>query len=223
MSSSERHKARELVRKFAAKSAGGVFAHLKRSDIAVGLLKRLDDPGLICQGTSSLCGPAALLFNYASQRPAEYVRFVTLLYELGAASLGNLTAKPGSDLRNYGATSASKKIGNRTVLIDPEPVDWIALASIRDSENWFFDYQSVKDKVAGITMPGTLEDWFKKAGFKKVRNVTNVYFTKDEATAKRAVRSGEKKGTMWHSSLTRICSTRTRRPSPPPFPTIGSC
>ena len=61
------------------------------------------------------------------------------------------------------------------------PVDWMGLASLRDSENSALRYSSVDDEAAGITMPGTLAGWFTKAGFSAVKNVTNVLFRKSRA------------------------------------------
>ena len=37
-------------------------------------------------------------------------------------------------------------------------------------------------EVAGMTRPGALADWFSKAGFRDVRNVTNVFFNKGRGT-----------------------------------------
>jgi hypothetical protein len=58
------------------------------------------------------------------------------------------------------------------------PVDWVALASLRDSENTILDYQSVDDASAGITMPGTLASWFTACGYTQLRNETNLFLTK---------------------------------------------
>ena len=174
MSASEKQTAEKMVLRFMSGSGGGTFAHLKRNDIGRDLLTRIQTPGLINQGSSSLCGPASLLFAYATHRPKDYVRFITSLYESGTATLGKLKVKPGSDLRNYALPRGES------------PADWIGLASIRDSENWFFDYQATSDTAAGITMPSKLESWFKRAGYKTVKNETNVFFTKDKACAEQA-------------------------------------
>ena len=65
-------------------------------------------------------------------------------------------------------------------------MDWIPIASLRDSENWFFDYQDVNDATAGITMPSALESWFRKVGYREIVNETNVFLTKDEDCLRRA-------------------------------------
>lgn len=146
------------------------FPNLDRNEVAAGLLMRVAHPGLLNQGGASLCGPTALMHAVASDRPGEYVRFATDLYERGRAKLGRLMIEPGSDARNY---NPNGKI--------PQ-VDWLTMASIRDSENWLFDYDDADKEFAGITLPGELAHWFRKAGYSDVRNVTNVVFNKGSGT-----------------------------------------
>lgn len=171
-----RDQARALVAAFAARAGGGVFPHIQRADVAYGLRARLENPSLIAQKSSSLCGPAALVFNLATNDPVHYARYVIDLFERGVADVNKLHVKAGGDLRAYDPTG----------LI--QPADWIALASLRDSENFFFDYQSVDDEFAGITLPGDMEAWFKKIGYRSVINDTNLMSDKDEANIRAADR-----------------------------------
>jgi hypothetical protein len=96
-------------------------------------------------GDASLCGPAALLFNYASDRPGHYARFALDLYEKGKAEFGRLMIKPGKDVRDY------------TPPWSVAHVDWLTMASLRDSENWFLDYDTADKEFAGINGPSTVE------------------------------------------------------------------
>jgi hypothetical protein len=173
---SAQERAKALVAAFAARTGPGTFTHLIRADVAKGLTARVDQPSLINQAASSLCGPSALLLNLATRDPLAYVKFVIALYERGEAHVGQLQVKPGKDLRSYDPRG---KI---------EAADWIGLASLRDSENWFFDYQSVDDEFPGITLPSHLEGWFKKIGFSKVVNETNLVFGKAESSIREADR-----------------------------------
>ena len=152
------------------------FPKIPRSAFYRNLNQRYRDPGTINQAVSSLCGPAALMFITATHRPPEYRRFVTELYENGESKLGDLKIKPGKDCRNVNP--------------DPHvaPADWVALASIRDSENLIFDYDDVDDEIGGITLPGSLEGWFRKAGYKSVLEEANIYLTKGEDNFRDAVR-----------------------------------
>jgi hypothetical protein len=43
--------------------------------------------------------------------------------------------------------------------VDIDPADWILCASLRDRDNWFFEYQSETDDFAGITMPNSLANF----------------------------------------------------------------
>jgi hypothetical protein len=173
---SPRDQARALVAAFAARGGGGVFPHIQRSDVALGLRARVDQPSLISQQSSSLCGPAALVFDLATHDPVRYAQYVIDLYERGVADVKQLHVKAGSDLRAYDPSG----------LINP--ADWIALASLRDSENFFFDYQSVDTEFGGITLPGDLVSWFKKIGYTKVINDTNLITDKNEANIREADR-----------------------------------
>lgn len=65
-------------------------------------------------------------------------------------------------------------------------VDWVALASLRDSTNVFSDYESHTNEASGITLPGTLAGWFTAAGFSQVENRTNLVFDSDLLTLLKA-------------------------------------
>lgn len=163
-----REHAEQLVNEFASHPAGGVFKRIDRARLAINLLDRVHDPNGIAQGNSSLCGPAALVRAVAFVDPVGYVRYVTRLYETGTGEIRRLRVRAGDDLRAY----------------DPgwsvPPADWIALASLRDSENWFFDYQKADNEFAGITLPSHMASWFEKVGFREVVNDTNLVLHKPE-------------------------------------------
>jgi hypothetical protein len=164
----EKHKfAADMVCNFLQRTGRTSFPMLDRDEIGVGLLMRIANPGIIRQGSSSLCGPSSLLYNLATDKPGIYAKYAIDLYELGKASIGRLRIEPGSDVRGYKPPAGAM-----------HPVDWMTTASLRDSENWFFDYDSVDGEFSGITMPGELADWFRRAGYSDVRNETNVYFNK---------------------------------------------
>ncbi len=171
---SARQRAEELVRKFAGRTGTGAFKYILRSAVAKGLLQRVQVPSMIDQSASSLCGPAALLYDLATRDPERYASYVISLYETGFGVIGRLEVKPGTDLKEHDP-------GNTV-----EASDWIALASLRDSENYFFDYQEAADEFAGITLPGELEDWFRKTGYTDVVNDARVIVDQEEANIQRA-------------------------------------
>ncbi len=152
------------------------FSNIDRTDFALTLSERRISPGLINQSTASLCGPASLMHIVACDNPDLYEQYATDLYETGKAKLGSLQVSPGEDCRAY---NPSGRIA---------AADWVALASLRDSENAIFDYDEADDAFAGITLPGQLSDWLESAGYHHVSNETNLYFTKGEDDFRNAAR-----------------------------------
>lgn len=144
------------------------FPNIERIELMRTLRQRVENPQAIDQAGSSLCGPASLMYILATKRSAMYFRFVVELYERGSAMLGSLRVAPGEDCRNY--TPGTKLAA----------ADWVALASLRDSENAIFDLDEVEDRFAGITMPNELVGWLNAVGFSNVLNETNLFLTKGE-------------------------------------------
>ena len=51
--------------------------------------------------------------------------------------------------------------------------DWIMLATIRDSNNWFLSPAGwFGSNAAGMTIPSSMEGWFRSAGYKDIVNIT---------------------------------------------------
>ncbi len=110
------------------------------------------------QQDTSLCGPAAFFYALLMDRPDLYAQAITELWETGETTIGQLHIKPSYGCRNPSNFSDSTE-GDRI-----SAIDWISLASLRDSENAFMDYDSPSDQVAGITLPSKLKSWFVQAG-----------------------------------------------------------
>lgn len=163
-----------VIASFASGSGRGAFPNLSRDQVLLGIRNRLANPDMIDQGDASLCGPASFLYCLIKDYPETWVTYVTQMYLKGSARIHGLEVKPSRDCLNANPSGI-------------KPVDWVALASLRDSENTFFDYQDSSNKVGGITMPGTLASWFERAGYRQVTNETNVFFTKGTDTLKTAL------------------------------------
>ncbi len=169
--------AKALVDAFELRTkSGGLWLHIKRSDLGKGLRERIDDPDKINQGQTSLCGPADFFRDIALDTPTVYARAAIDLFEVGSAAVGTLQIKPKKDLKYY-KLPATARI---------HVADWIVCASLRDSDNWFLDYQEESDDAAAITMPHSKEEWLKQAGYSKVINDANVYLCKDLKCARTA-------------------------------------
>lgn len=158
---------------FLMKSDSGCFPGLDRDEVGIGMMMRLANPGLIDQSSASLCGPASMMYSLIKSDPMQYVNFAISLFEHGRARLGKLDIEPGTDCKNY--RPAANSIPH---------IEWLTLASIRDSENWFFDYDSVGDQVAGMTTPRELAKWFKKAGFSDVQDDSETWRLITQAPAR---------------------------------------
>jgi hypothetical protein len=114
------------------------------------------------QSDTSLCGPAAFFYALLMDRPDLYAQAITELWETGETTIGSLYVKPSYGCRNPKNLSYRRE-GDRVLAID-----WISLASLRDSENNLMEYDSPDDKVPGITPPWTIESWFARAGASEI-------------------------------------------------------
>lgn len=115
------------------------------------------------QGGTSLCGPAAFFYCLQMDRPDVYKQAANELWLYGKTKIGILDISPGDGCR-HPKGSFYDDYGREAV----SGLDWVTLASLRDSENSIMSYDEVGDQVAGITMWGKLTEWFEKAGYEKI-------------------------------------------------------
>lgn len=169
--------AKKVLDNFEKSPGSGSWPHLSSADIIKGARQRLEDPGKIQQGAASLCGPASLLFCLILNNPEAYAWYVTHLWSNGSAKIGSLDVKPGLALRTY--KPPADKIS---------PIDWMTLASLRDSENAVLSYDSADVQVGGITIPATLSSWLSKSGVGSGKNSTNLVLTKGKSDIEEAER-----------------------------------
>ena len=168
----------KLVEKFIGHMKPPAFKHFRRIDVAEGLIERINQPSLIDQ-PGMVCGPAALMYVLARDFPVKYTRFVIDLYERGTAWLmgpdKGFRVTPNQSLLNFKPK-------------DENAVDWITMASLRDSENTFFNYSTrgKRDDWFGYTMPGEFAKWLRKLGYKEVIDQTNLKNVKGEANLVKA-------------------------------------
>ncbi len=140
-----------------------VWPHVDKLDFASGLLTRVNNPNQINQAGTPLCGPAALVRSIAQNDPDSYAQAGIDLWSKGTAKIGSLNVKPGSELKQA------------PVAVNTDPSDWVMLGSVRDTSNWFLSPAGwFGSNFAGITLPSTIEKWFKDAGYTKVINDTSL-------------------------------------------------
>jgi hypothetical protein len=165
-----------IVDTFEASGRTGVWTNIRSQDVVAGLRIRIKDPKKIDQAGSLLCGPAAFAFDLATDDPVTYAKAIISLFTGGTGVIGTLLLRPKKDLlfsHFSGGINA---------------VDWILLASLRDSSNYIFDVEEVDDLLGVATLPSTVESWLKSVGYTKVFNETNVWFTKNSHNLRAAGR-----------------------------------
>jgi hypothetical protein len=125
-----------MVSQFSRGTGRGAFPRigLLPPEFALQLSARISTPKLIDQGRSSLCGPADFLYTLALKNPMAYARYAIDLYRTGSAWIGKMRVAPGVDCRNY-------------VPQGMDAVDWVTLASLRDSSNILLDYRNTGMKL----------------------------------------------------------------------------
>lgn len=129
---------------------------------------RAKNPRLIYQNDAPLCGPAAFLYCIIKFNPDIYSQYIYHLALKGTATIGSMNIKPREGCKNADLSGAR---------IDP--VDWVGLASLRDSTNQFLPMTSISDNLAGMTGPDVIADWFAKTRlFEQIINKTNLFLTK---------------------------------------------
>jgi hypothetical protein len=151
----------------------GKWPELDRDDVGVGILMRLGYPGLLRQGGANLCGPAAMLFNVLHDHPATYAQYAIDLYERGESKLNRLTVKPmGVIRRSYDASRI-------------DAVDWLTMASLRSSENWYLAdalddptgnglLGTPREGLFGATTQMEMAWWFDQSGYHDIREDANI-------------------------------------------------
>lgn len=141
---------------------GDPFDPFEKSKVEAQLIERLAKITLPAQGESSLCGPAVFMYALLEDRPDLYKKYIKDLWDTGEARLGTLNVKPSKATRrpvNYLYSNGDIRIS---------AIDWISLASLRDTENTFMNYDSPADQIAGITMWWGIRSWFKAVGATQV-------------------------------------------------------
>lgn len=118
---------------------------------------------------SMLCGPAAFYYCLMMDRYDVYEQLIWDLWNHGKAMLGSFLLQPG--------TSTMKVDDLFSGASHPRvsAIDWITMASLRDSSNNLLKYESVGDKVSAITLWGDIEKWMLNVGAQKIFSNISLY------------------------------------------------
>lgn len=148
---------REFLQRFSAAgnalrklAAGGadVWKEIDRATVVAELRDRIRDPGIISQNPTDLCGPLAVVVEFARRDPARYVAAAAELL-----AKGTLTTPSGEvieadeDLRERPVPSGAIGV-----------VDWLLAATMRDDANVFEDVDDGQG-LEGLTLWGAMSDW----------------------------------------------------------------
>lgn len=172
-----KERAYEIINTFAGKKAPGWFTAYSREEVARDIRQRVNDPTGINQQSALLCGPAAFVYALASDQPEKYATLVTELFDDGVTYIhqahehwSGIWVRPGMHLKHYRPPGAFQS------------ADWISMAALRDSSNWFLDFGAVDDSIrrAG-TGSGDLCTWLNRfGGYQQVIDRTRAFGWKEE-------------------------------------------
>lgn len=153
--------AKAIVNRFASSGRIGIWPHIQKAAMTQQLIARIDNPNLIDQQNTPLCGPSTTIRMLALDNPSAYAQAAIDLYTTGKAQIGSFQINPG------------------TLLIVARPAggaaeaDWLLAASIRNSENYLFSIAfGLQRDIAGITTPGSIARWFRRMGYTQIINKT---------------------------------------------------
>jgi len=118
---------------------------------------------------SMLCGPATFYYCLMMDRYDVYEQLVWDLWRHGKGVLGTFLLQPSAStmkVRDLFAGMSHPRVS---------AIDWITMASLRDSSNNLLKYESVGDKVSAITLWGDIEKWMLNAGAHKIFSNISMY------------------------------------------------
>ncbi|HLG17536.1 MAG TPA: hypothetical protein VJH03_24040 [Blastocatellia bacterium] len=151
----------DLVNKFKSQGGPSAWPNVNRAALADGLIERINNPNMINQRGTPLCGPASFVRAVATDNPDGYAQAAIDLFTRGTTKLGSLDIRPGTELKQ------SSPQGNTNA------ADWVMLGSVRDSANWFLSLAGwLGGSFAGVTRAATMEQWFRDTGYTKIVNIT---------------------------------------------------
>jgi hypothetical protein len=158
----KREEAHRLVDYWVGKATGTHWPTLKKDRVLEGLQARIDNPNLISQKSTNLCGVASFVRELAWDDPCQYGLLGALLYEGGWGNLGKrrLTRiEPRAPTKREPVPARNGQEMNHA--------DWLVLASVRDAFNTFAYVHDVFDGLRGMTIRA-MPAFFRAAGYDKV-------------------------------------------------------
>ncbi|HUQ04040.1 MAG TPA: N-acetylmuramoyl-L-alanine amidase [Kofleriaceae bacterium] len=140
---------------------------LDRNTVCLRLDQLIDDPKLVQQGPTPLCGPASFFTCWIKRDPVAFARFAKTLFQTGASQIGtSYQVRPGQVLlgQDYGA---ARTANGRSDF--PAQADWMVMGAIRNAEDEIFIWDGVvrsgvENDLRGLTFPEEIARWFNATG-----------------------------------------------------------
>jgi hypothetical protein len=158
---------------FAKGSSPLSFSRFHRKLIALQLIVRVANPNLILQRKHPLCGPTTFIQSVARENPVSYVNYVI---GLATTRTGSLKTSSSTQRLRVHVRSKSNILHKHASHLDIPEADYVALASLRNSEN-ILPYRGwwLNQTIQGGTTAGDLIKWMQRAGFRHVENHTHLF------------------------------------------------
>lgn len=160
------------VNAFEASAPSRVAWKLNRAQTLQRLRALLTNPAQLGQRGLNACAPAAFFRVWLARDPVGAAAFACTMLRDAVATVGSMTITASQALRDQDYASVAATLNAAHPNAMPDTADWLLLCSLRDSENTLVDYlgepYSLRDTVAGLTLPLTLTSWL---------TATNLYAT----------------------------------------------
>jgi len=128
------------------------FPHISPDNFYSSLVDRKTKPEKMHQRKTGLCLSTAFMYILAKKRPTAYWDYAFTMFERGESQIGALSIRAGTDCKNIRLSQGLEKSMNEA--------DWVAIASFRDSKNWFWDVDDEDEDDHASGTQGELLDWF---------------------------------------------------------------
>lgn len=163
---SERAAAHTVVTELRGWTGTSPWRSLDRNEVCRRLDQLIDDPTLVQQGPTPLCGPASFFTCWIKRDPVAFARFAKTLFQTGASQIGSAyPVRPGRVLLAQDYRAAAR--GRSTF---PAQADWMVMGAIRNAEDEIFVWDGVlrssgtENNLRGLTFPEEIARWFTATG-----------------------------------------------------------
>jgi hypothetical protein len=147
------------------------------------------DPNTFNQGAIGLCTAAAFFHHFVQRKPDKFRQFVNSLFGVGTGYLGELKVNPGSDLREVDYSALAAKHAGF-----PPMTEWMSMCALRDSENWFFDFDGSPEDEDMETSTKELASWYEDT---KIWSSVTLELDTDPAAIKAVKKTPKNAVAMW--------------------------